>query len=253
MLDSMSALPRHLEILWRAEPSARPGRQPQLSIYEVGRAAVDIADRGGLSAVTMKAVAGKLGLSTMGLYRYVDSRDSLLEVMIESAATEPPSDLTAPGVDWRDATQRWAHYFAEGIRSHPWTLDLPMGTDLAPTPKALAWVEVGLRCLSGAGLPPAANLTALLSLESVIRGAYRQSLAASSAGISSSRGSEYALAASALIAERFPTVVAHSDDLAAAKPDKLSTTMLDSAITLVLDGIEAERARSQGRHRSAES
>ena len=237
----MSALPRHLQLLWDVGAPTRPGRQPSLSIHDIGRAAVDIADRGGLAAVTMKAVAGNLGLSTMSLYRYVDSREALLEVMIESAATYPPADLTDPGISWREATHRWAHYFAEGIRLHPWTLDLAAGTDLAPTPKALAWVDVGLRCLAGAGLRPAETLTALLCLDGVIRGAFRQSRTASAAGRSTARGIEYTLAASALVAERFPGLVAHAADLTAADPDALSTAVLDSAINLVLDGVEAGR------------
>lgn len=245
MLSVMSALPRHLQLLWGQAPSTRPGRQPFLSIHEVGRAAVGIADREGLSAVTMKAVAGKLGMSTMGLYRYVDSRDSLLEVMVESAATDPPARLADPGLGWREATRLWAHYFAEGIRLHPWTLDLPVGSDLAPTPRALAWVDAGLHCLAGAGLPSASNLNALLCLDGVIRGAHRQARTASTAGASNSRGVEYTAAANALVAERFPTLLAHAADLAAADPDALSTAMLDSAITLVLDGIEAERVRTR--------
>lgn len=243
MLSHMSDMPRHLQLLWDAGTSTRPGRQPSLSIHEIGCVAVDIADAGGLSAVTMKNVAESLGLSTMGLYRYVDSRDSLLEVMIESAATEPPADITDPETGWREATHRWAHYFADGIRLHPWTLDMPAGTDLAPTPKALAWVDAGLRCLAGAGLPPAATLTALLCLDSVVRGAFRQSRAASAAGRSTSRGAEYVLATGALVAERFPALLAHAADLTAANPDAISTATLDSTINFVLDGIEAESAR----------
>lgn len=239
----MPELPRHLQLLWHEGPPKRPGRLPSLSIHEIGRAAVDIADENGLSAVTMKAVAENLGLSTMGLYRYVDSREALLEVMIESAATDPPPDITDPAIGWREGAQRWAHYFAEGIRSHPWTLDLPDGTDLAPTPKALAWVDVGLRSLAGAGLSPAASLTALLCLDGVIRGAFRQSRAASATGRSSSRGAEYALATSALVAERFPTLLSCATELAGANPDVLTTASLDSAINFVLDGIEAEHSR----------
>lgn len=243
MLCGMPALPRHLQLLWGSETSTRPGRQPLLSIHEIGRVAVDIADSDGLSAVTMKAVAGGVGLSTMGLYRYVDSRESLLEVMVESAATEPPTDITDPEIDWREAARRWAHYFADGIRLHPWTLNLPAGTDLAPTPKALAWVDAGLCSLSRAGLSPADALTALLCLDSVIRGAFRQSQAAAAVGGSTSRGAEYALATGALVAERFPAIVSCAADLAKANPDALVAATLDSAINFVLDGVEAERLR----------
>lgn len=245
MLCEMPDLPRHLQLLWNEGVSKRPGRRPSLSIHEIGCAAVDIADKNGLSAVTMKEVAKSLGISAMGLYRYVDSWESLLEVMVESAATDPPLDITDPAVDWREGAHRWAHYFADGIRLHPWILDLPNGADLAPTPKALAWVDAGLRCLAGAGLSPAATLTALLCLDGVIRGAFRQSQAASTAGRTSSRGAEYALATGALVAERFPALVSCATELAVANPDVLTTATLDSAINFVLDGIEAERARSR--------
>jgi AcrR family transcriptional regulator len=72
------------------------GRPALISRAAVLRASLAIADADGLDAVTMQAVARRLGVTPMALYRHVSSKADLLDALVESLLTEfplPQSDL----------------------------------------------------------------------------------------------------------------------------------------------------------------
>ena len=77
-----------MESIWlRPERSAR-GPVPEHSRAEIARAAMTLADQGGLAAVTMRSVAAAIGTGPASLYRYVGTRDEILELMADEAAGE---------------------------------------------------------------------------------------------------------------------------------------------------------------------
>src|SRR5438445_9422464 len=99
-MDFMEELPRVLQQLWGFEARSRPGPKPTFHISDIARAAIKLADAGGLPAVSMSKVAAELGFTTMSLYRYVDAKDDLYVVMLEHAFAEPPA--LDPGQSWRE-------------------------------------------------------------------------------------------------------------------------------------------------------
>ncbi|MFE0025287.1 TetR/AcrR family transcriptional regulator [Amycolatopsis sp. NPDC059021] len=101
-----------------------PERKWGLGRGEIVRAAVDIADAGGAEALTMRAVAAKLGSSTpMSLYRYVHSKEGLVDLMLDAAGAEVTTPAH-PGEDWRaDLTLVATEYWAMAKR-HPWFAEL---------------------------------------------------------------------------------------------------------------------------------
>ncbi len=79
-------LPPGLDLLWgRREPGKR-GPRPGLSADAIVTAAMQVADAEGLEAITMARVAAKLGFTPMALYRYVASKDELLQLMWNGSA-----------------------------------------------------------------------------------------------------------------------------------------------------------------------
>lgn len=138
------ALPSGLRRLWGMDEGPRPGQRPSLDVRQVALAAIALADEGGLDAVSMGRVANALGVTTMALYRYVDGKDDLLELMLEVAAGDPPP--LAERLDWRAALREWADALAAVYRRHPWIVDIPLpGPPRGP--HQLAWTEQGLACL----------------------------------------------------------------------------------------------------------
>ena len=76
------------------------GRRPQIDRAAVVDAAMRLADESGLEAVTMHAVAQRLGVTPMALYRHVDGKQAVLDGMVERLLTGyplPPADAPWPG------------------------------------------------------------------------------------------------------------------------------------------------------------
>ncbi|MFC4119925.1 TetR/AcrR family transcriptional regulator, partial [Nonomuraea zeae] len=80
---------------------------------------IRVADAEGLEAATMRRIAAEIGAGAMSLYRYVPSRDNLVELMADRLQGE--IDVTGlPSGDWRADLTR----YADGLRAmwlrHPW-------------------------------------------------------------------------------------------------------------------------------------
>ncbi|MCL2734284.1 MAG: TetR/AcrR family transcriptional regulator, partial [Actinomycetia bacterium] len=94
-------------VIWLRPEHAPVGRPAERSRAEITAAAVELADREGLPAVSMRRVAGALGTGAASLYRYVATRDDLLDLMTDSTAGE--YELPAPSGDWRADLLQLAH------------------------------------------------------------------------------------------------------------------------------------------------
>ncbi|MFF2193037.1 TetR/AcrR family transcriptional regulator [Streptomyces sp. NPDC058157] len=123
-------------VIWMRPEQAPVGRPAERSRAEITAAAVELADREGLEAVSMRRVASALGTGAASLYRYVATRDDLLDLMTDSTASE--YDLPAPSGDWQADLLLIAHQARDIMRRHPWLPTLvmsrpalgPHGTDL---------------------------------------------------------------------------------------------------------------------------
>ena len=75
--------------------------------------------------------------------------DELHALMVDYACGYPPEHLARKG--WRDNLVRWASTLFDGYRRHPWAAHVPLSR-VPPTPTQTAWLEAGLRCISGTEL-----------------------------------------------------------------------------------------------------
>src|SRR6201989_628821 len=104
-------------IIWTQPPP--PPRQRSLGRAEIVTAAIGLADEAGAGALTMKAVAARLGpYSAMALYRYVHSKEGLVDLMLDAAAAEIPRPVQ-PGPDWRADLRESAGNSRDGNWAHP--------------------------------------------------------------------------------------------------------------------------------------
>ena len=112
-------------------------------------ASLQLADEQGLSAVTMQAVADRLGVTPMALYRHVANKADLLDGVVESLLLEIP--LPDPVDDW--ATRLFA--LSSGTRkaalAHPEVFPLLLQR-AAATPGARRTRDVVYGALREAGL-----------------------------------------------------------------------------------------------------
>jgi AcrR family transcriptional regulator len=157
-------LPPGLDLLWGRRERGKRGPRPGLSADAIVDAAVQIADAEGLDAVSMARVAAKLGFTTMSLYRYVASKDELLQLMWNASATGAEK-LVIEGDGWRSRLRAWAVIQRDMIDRHPWITQMPMAAPPA-APNSLHFVERGLETMDETGLPDSDKLRVIGLLSS---------------------------------------------------------------------------------------
>lgn len=153
-------------------PASSRGRVPTRSVAEIIDAAVALADRDGLAAVTMRAVAASLGTGAASLYRYVETRDQLIALMVDMVNRE--FDLgRRDRLPWDDQLMDLAHQ-ARGIyRRHPWMVT---ALDATPVlgPHGLAYLDHALAVLEPTGADGRTRLEAVAVLGALVRLLSRQ-------------------------------------------------------------------------------
>jgi AcrR family transcriptional regulator len=126
----------------------------------VGRA-VALADADGIGAVTMRKLAGRLGVEAMSLYHHVRGKDDVLDGMVDQVFAEVA--VPAPGADWQAAMRTRCLDLRTALNRHPWALGL-MESRRNAGYETLRHHDAVLGCLRGAGftIPMAAHAYALL-------------------------------------------------------------------------------------------
>ncbi|WP_194828554.1 TetR/AcrR family transcriptional regulator C-terminal domain-containing protein [Nocardia sp. XZ_19_231] len=138
-----------------------PARQP-LSRDRVLDAAIRVADRGGVEAITMRRVAQELGVEAMSLYNHVPNKDAILDGVVDAvfAAIELPESGCD---DWRDAIRARARSARSVLAQHSWALGL-MDSRRNPGSATLRHHDAVLGVLreTGFSLPMAAHAVSLI-------------------------------------------------------------------------------------------
>src|SRR4051812_5765554 len=101
-----------------AQRAVPPPRPDQLSRERIVAAATELADAEPHGEITMRALAGRLGVrSPMALYRYVGSKDGLADLMADEVY-----GLITPtrGQGWREALRSLGRTGWAAVQAHPW-------------------------------------------------------------------------------------------------------------------------------------
>jgi AcrR family transcriptional regulator len=95
-----------------------------LSKDRVLRAAMKLADEGGIKTVSMRKIAQELGVEAMSLYNHVASKAEIIDGIVDLVATE--IDLAPDNPDWKAAMRRRVISAHEVLLQHPWAANLWM-------------------------------------------------------------------------------------------------------------------------------
>ena len=146
-----------------------PGQGPRgrLSRDRVLRAAVALADTGGIESLSMRKLGGELGVEAMSLYNHVANKVDLLDGMIDAVFAE--IDLPPEGTDWRTAMRRRAISVRAVLARHPWAIGL-MESRTTPGPATLRHHDAVLGTLRGAGFSIELAAHAYSALDSYLYG-----------------------------------------------------------------------------------
>ncbi|PWU55219.1 TetR/AcrR family transcriptional regulator [Micromonospora sp. S4605] len=147
------------ESIWRRPERGTRGPAPAHNRDDIVAAAIAIADADGLAAVSMRAVATRLETGAASLYRYLSSRDDLLDLMADRVAAEL-RPYPEPDGDWLDAMLRMARAQRAVHERHPWLSDLSQRAS-AIGPEALAFFDACLRIMAPVPATPVAKFEAI--------------------------------------------------------------------------------------------
>jgi AcrR family transcriptional regulator len=142
---------RSLALLWG--PQDRPGRSG-LTVRAIVDTAIALADSEGIDAVSMRAIAERLGAGTMSLYTHIPGKPALIELMIDTVSGRVYSNAGEPssqGGDWRAALRFIARRNWDLYLRHPWLLQVLGGRPVLG-PNVNRKYEAELRPLDGIGL-----------------------------------------------------------------------------------------------------
>jgi AcrR family transcriptional regulator len=220
------------------ETGATAERRAPLTRDRVLRAAVDLADRAGIEAVSMRKLGQELGVEAMALYRHVRNKDDILDGIVEVIVGEIA--IPDSGEDWKAALRQQILAARQVMLRHPWApAVLEERTTMGPA--VLDYVETILAKLLAGGFSIDMAHHALHTLSSRVLG-FNRDLFDEKAGPNPEAA---AILARAMV-ERYPSItelaqsVSHDGGLGGCDDDVEFAFALD----LILDGLERRRARA---------
>jgi TetR/AcrR family tetracycline transcriptional repressor len=146
-----------------SKPAGAPTRQKRrapraawgtISREQIVHAALQALDSTGFEQLTIRHLAGRLGVSPMALYRHIRDKDDLLDEVVDELVRrswEPPASATG----WRAETERAADALRELLVREPAALYVYLRHPVV-TPAAVARMEVMVQVLRDAGFGPEA-------------------------------------------------------------------------------------------------
>jgi AcrR family transcriptional regulator len=231
---------------WQRLPPDRGQRRRRDPITReaIVRTAVELLDRDGLDALSMRRLADELGTGAASLYWHVGSKDALLDLVFDEVIGE----LRVPDPEperWADQLKEIAHDMRATILRHRDIVRISIGR-IPMGPNALRYSERILAVLRAGGVPDDLAVLGHHLLFSVVNGFTIDESGELATTDSHPRGEEAGTMVqgyiTALPADRFPNMVAVADHYAITDNDRRFTLLID----LYVDGLAARVRAANG-------
>jgi AcrR family transcriptional regulator len=226
--------------------SHKPGPQPAHSRAKIAEVAVEIADSDGIDAVSMRGLAAKIGSRATSLYRYVRSKDELLDLMTEAVMGE--TRFPKRSGRWRTDLRAIAHHTRDTLKRHPWLIGV-FGLRMTLGPNNLAAMEATLAALDGHDLDIDDMLTIASTLSTFARGFAAAEIAEQEADARSGLDHEHWMESRARYVEairstgHYPQFMRVVNEAKLPHDPRLRKRRFEAALECVLDGVAARLLR----------
>jgi AcrR family transcriptional regulator len=205
-----------------------------LSREQVAAAALELLDRDGLEALSMRRLADHLGVGTMTLYGYFRSKEELLDAVVDAAVAErEPYAVDGP---WQEQIRQLMQGSRRSLGRHPGLVKVRADRPVLQ-PEALRFAETGMKILRSAGFSRSDAARAFRLLFTYVFGYV--SFSPDEKAEEASRESRAATAA--LPPDEYPTLSESSEELAEAMAGEET---FDFGLDRIIDGLDA-RLRSR--------
>ncbi len=145
MLDLTYTVSIHINLMSTTTKKNKPAK---LTRKKILRSAVAMANRDGIESLSMRKLAGTLGVEAMSLYNHVTNKDDVLDGMVELVALEielPPIDK-----DWKKALRKRTISTHQVLLKYPWASALFVSR-INIGPAMLHYVDTTIGYLQAAG------------------------------------------------------------------------------------------------------
>ena len=207
-------------------------KRPPMTKDRVLDGALELADRIGVTDLTIRRLAETLDSKPMTIYHHVPSKDEILDGIVDLVFAE--IELPDPDLDWRPAVRARCASAREVLARHSWAVPL-MESRRSPGPATLAHHDAVVACLRR-GLSLSMTAHAYAVLDAFVYGFAIQEAALPTPG------DEMAEVVDDLaddhMAEHFPALHAFAVDHA-MQPGYDFGTEFDFGLDLILDGLQA--------------
>lgn len=220
-------------------------RAPKLTTELIVDTAINVADRDGLPALSMRRIADELGVGAMSLYRHIADKDALLEAMAEEIGRRFPYPVDDPGPwSWRERVAIAVDVDWQLYRRHPWVVlaySAPRYSFGVDALEGLDWLAAGFTDL-GVDITTATEMA--LAVWNYVNGV---ALAQVSEQLLDASPGERPSGLADLIAGRVTSRLPHLSTLSdAAEAARLNDprALLDAGVDYLCAGFEAKAASS---------
>jgi AcrR family transcriptional regulator len=200
-------------------------------------AAVALADRDGLAALSMRALARDLGVEAMSLYHHVPGKEALLDGMVDVVFGE--FHEPRPDQPWRDEMRRRSESGRAALQRHRWAIGL-MDSRTSPGTLTLRHHDAMLGCLRGNGFPLPLAAHAFAVLDAYLYGFLVQELS-----LPATSGDDLTELADDILGDADHAALPHLMEMArdhVMRPDYSFGDEFGWGLELVLDGLERRLA-----------
>jgi AcrR family transcriptional regulator len=149
------------------KPVSTSAERVPLSRERVLRAAIAIADAGGVGSLTIRSLAQQLGVKPMSVYHHVANKDEILDGIVDLVFSE--IELPSAGGDWRAEMRRRAVSARRALSRHRWAIGL-LESRTTPGPATLRHHDATIGTLRGAGFSVELTAHAYALLDSYVYG-----------------------------------------------------------------------------------
>ncbi len=229
-------MPHRSENVVTGVNSAAVSRKP-VTRERALQVAVGLADEGGIEALSMRKLAGELGIEAMSLYYHVKNKNEILDGMVEIVVSEMA--VASADTDWKSALRERAYSERDVLIRHPWAIS---EMDARTTQATLRYHDAIIGNLRAAGFSMPMVGHALSVVDSYVHGFALQeaSLPLDPTG-DISAVTEEIMAQQEMMAGTFPHLAEMGSTLI-LQPEYAYGNEFDFGIGLILDGIELAHA-----------
>jgi AcrR family transcriptional regulator len=227
---------------WQRTPERPARRRDPISRDAIVTAAVQLLDREGLAALSMRKLADELGAGAASLYWHVGSKDGLLDLVLDQIIGEVEVPDADPG-RWQDQLKEAARSQRRVALRHPYLVRVSIGR-IPMGPHALRITERTLAILRAGGLSPRQAVQGYLLLIDTVNGFTIDETGVEDGGTPDRNPADLQKAAdmtrdyiASLPPGQFPNMIALAGEFAFSDPDERFEMLID----IFVDGL-ARRA-----------